>query len=42
MNLREMGARKLDSSGSGQEVVVDTCEQDNEALGFIKCWHFLE
>jgi hypothetical protein len=33
---------RLESTGSGQEEVVETCEDGNEVLRYIKCWKLLE
>jgi hypothetical protein len=32
----------LDSTGSGQEPVEDSCEHSNEPSGSIKYWEILE
>jgi hypothetical protein len=37
--MRESG---LDSFGSRQGPVADSCEHSNEASGSIKCWEFLD
>jgi hypothetical protein len=41
MDLREVGwGRGLDRSGSGQGLVVSSCEYGNEPSGSIKCGKF--
>jgi hypothetical protein len=40
MNFRDRGYG-LDSSGSGQELVADSCEHGNEPSGSTKAWNFL-
>jgi hypothetical protein len=41
LNLREMGFKYVDSSGSGQEPVAGCCEHGNERLGCGKDCNFL-
>jgi hypothetical protein len=38
--VRSLGGRGLDSSGSGQGPVAGYCEHDNEPSGSIKCGEF--
>jgi hypothetical protein len=35
-----IGECGVDSSGSGQRVVMGSCERDNETLSFMKCWEY--
>jgi hypothetical protein len=37
-----MGKCGLALSGSGQRLVADSCENDDEPSGSVQCWEFLE